>query len=233
MIDAPDWAQVGAATGIPCNKWSAQHPEFPSWAETGEGNEEFTRHIYCCSEGTGTATAATSPATAATIKNPIEPQSTQDESNTAVSVPQTGNPQSIQWYDRSSGWNGQTYSEAYLFCLNQNQALPCPYEVICPYGEGAPPAGGYRYPSGSWVPMKESEQMEDDNAWVGVSSDISCSRYDHLHAGPPAWGETGEGNEELTRNIACCHNSPPATTQVRNQVYYHCCRHVSIHFSLD
>jgi hypothetical protein len=117
-----------------------------------------------------------------------------------------------------------------LFCLNQNQALPCTYEVICPGGEGATPAGGYRYPSGSWVPMKESEQMEDDNAWVGVSSDISCSRYDRLHAGPPDWGETGEGNEELTRNIACCHDSPPATIQVRNQVYYHCCGIVSMVF---
>ena len=72
--------------------------------------------------------------------------------------------------------------------------------------------------------------MEDENAWVGVSSDISCSRYDRLHAGPPAWGETGEGSEELTRNIACCHDSPPATIQVRNKVSYHCCRHVSMVF---
>ena len=46
--------------------------------------------------------------------------------------------------------------------------------------------------------------MDGPNQWVQLSEDASCVQWSHLHPGPPAWGETGEDNEDLTRHIACC-----------------------------
>lgn len=36
------------------------------------------------------------------------------------------------WYDRSTGWTGQTYKEALTWCDSHSNYIPCPYEVYCP-----------------------------------------------------------------------------------------------------
>ena len=212
-----DWVQVG--TDIPCVRWLQRHPDTPIWSQTGADNEEITRYIYCCSGGAVVSTAATSPATlSTTIKIPIDSQNIQDESIAAAAalIDQAESLPGIQWYDRSTGYDGQTYTEAYMFCLEKAQGVPCRFESICPSGDGTMPNGGYRAPSGeAWVPIKESVVAQDDNAWVSVSAENSCTRYDRLHAAPPVWGNSGESNEDITRNVACCPESQPPTNQVR------------------
>jgi len=211
-----DWVQVGS--DIPCTRWFSRHPGPPIWSETGEDNEEITRYIYCCSGGKVVATAATPPTTLSTTIATVATspatlvtttQTPIDSQNTQVGVP----PSNIQWFDRSTGYKGQTYTEAVLFCIDQ-KALPCTFQDICPSGDGTIPNGGYRVPSGeSWVPIKESVELQDDNAWVSVSAENACARYDRLHTAPPVWGSTGEGNEEITRNVACCQESRSPTNQ--------------------
>ncbi|KAL7498530.1 hypothetical protein ACHAWT_006292 [Skeletonema menzelii] len=214
-----DWVQVG--TDIPCTRWLGRHPDPPAWSQTGVGNEEITRYIYCCPgsvhtdakpSATVSETAATSPATTSTTTTimPVDSQKTQDGSNAAA---ETESPPGIEWFDRSTGYKGQTYTDAFIFCMDKVQALPCHYSAICPDGQGTAPFGGYRTSSESWVPIKESEIMENDNAWVSVSPEHACTRYDRIHAAPPNWGITGEGNEEITRMVACCHETQPPTTQ--------------------
>jgi len=211
-----DWVQVGA--DIPCTTWLGRHPDPPVWSQNGVGNEEITRYIYCCpgsvySVAKPTATSDITT-TISTTKLPVHLEITPDESN-AAAVVQAEAPPRIQWFDRSTGWKGQTYAAAYNFCMEAANALPCEYSDICPSGQGAIPDGGFRASSESWAPIKESADLEDDNAWVSVSAENACTRYDRLHAAPPVWGETGEGNEEITRNVACCHETLPPTNQVR------------------
>eukprot|EP00581_Thalassiosira_minuscula_P005828 CAMPEP_0183746012 /NCGR_PEP_ID=MMETSP0737-20130205/66532_1 /TAXON_ID=385413 /ORGANISM="Thalassiosira miniscula, Strain CCMP1093" /LENGTH=2336 /DNA_ID=CAMNT_0025981691 /DNA_START=12 /DNA_END=7019 /DNA_ORIENTATION=- len=106
------------------------------------------------------------------------------------------------WYDRSSGWNGQTYDEAFEFCSEKgpNHDI-CPYNVICPGGPLNLPYGGSKTePSGSWAPLNEPF-----NSWVQVSDRQVCVRYESLNPDDhPEWGLTGIDSEDLTRHIACC-----------------------------
>ena len=32
------------------------------------------------------------------------------------------------WFDRRTGWEGQTYQEAVEFCSKHDEFMPCPYE---------------------------------------------------------------------------------------------------------
>jgi len=215
-----DWVQVG--TDIPCTRWLGRHPDPPAWSQNGLDNEEITRYIYCCPgsvytaakpPATVSATSATTTTTTTTTttKTPVDSQS---DSNVAALAPaEEEEPPSIQWFDRSTGWKGQTYTDAVNFCIDSAQAQPCHYEAICPLGPGSIPFDGFQISSESWVPIMESETMSNDNAWVSVSPENPCKRYDRLHAAPPAWGLTGEGNEEITRLLACCHETLPPTTQ--------------------
>merc|ERR1712194_768629 len=106
------------------------------------------------------------------------------------------------WYDRSSGWTGQTFDEAALFCSGKglNNDI-CPYEAICPEGPLNPPYGGIKdEPSWAWAPINEPF-----NSWVQVSNWQSCTQYKDLNPNDsPIWGLTGSNNEDLTRHIACC-----------------------------
>jgi len=112
---------------------------------------------------------------------------------------------SPEWWNRDTGWIGQTYLEALQFCGENDGRELCTLEAICPLGQDSEPLGGYREePNGSWVPI-----LDESNEWVQVSSDADlggpCIRYDHEHQDPtPRWGLTGEGDEEMTRHVACC-----------------------------
>jgi len=108
------------------------------------------------------------------------------------------------WYDRSSGWTGQTFDEAALFCSGKglNNDI-CPYEAICPEGPLNLPYGGAKDEDErieSWAPINEPF-----NSWVQVSTWQSCVQFkDLMPKDSPSWGLTGLNNEDITRNIACC-----------------------------
>jgi len=114
------------------------------------------------------------------------------------------------WFDRSSGWKGQTYGEALLFCGTHDAGNfgPCPYEVYCP-GNGEKLLFGEDFGDGNpaWAPISD-----DFNDWVQIGKGNSevplCMTYSELHQTEPVWGISGEGNEEMTRHILCCLNDP-------------------------
>jgi hypothetical protein len=119
-----------------------------------------------------------------------------------------------KFYDRSTGWTGQTYIEALEFCQTDNAYSPgmmrvCPYVAVCPGGQGSRPLNGHKNENtpeqaimdygGSWVPV-----IDGPNEWVSIGNDNSCVMYSTLKGEGPAWGESGEGNEQNTRHVMCC-----------------------------
>ena len=76
-------------------------------------------------------------------------------------------------------------------------------------GRDSKPLGGFTdEPNGSWVPI-----MAGPSQWVSLSKEAPCVQWSHLHPGPPPWSETGEDNEDLTRNLACCLELTPEPTK--------------------
>ena len=107
-----------------------------------------------------------------------------------------------QWYDRNSGWKGQTYDAAFEFCSQKGPDHDvCPYEVLCPGGPLNIPYGGVNNErDGSWAPINTPF-----NSWVQVGDQESCVRYEDLNPeSQPSWGLTGEDSEDLTRHVLCC-----------------------------
>jgi len=106
------------------------------------------------------------------------------------------------WYDRSSGWTGQTFDDAFTFCSGKgiNHDI-CPYEAICPGGPlTLPYEGTQSETNGSWAPINDAF-----NCWVKVSGEEVCVGYKNLNPDDhPTWGLTGIYNEDITRHIACC-----------------------------
>ena len=58
---------------------------------------------------------------------------------------------------------------------------------------------GVREDGESWAPVADSQ-----NDWVQVGKDGECNLYSNSEKEKPAWGTTGENNEEITRHIMCC-----------------------------
>jgi len=104
-------------------------------------------------------------------------------------------------YDRYSGWDGQTYGDALVFCASKDGKMPCPYEAICPMRSDGPPSGGIEdgLNNGDWVPI-----MDSANGWVSVGHGDTCMKYNDVNSHPPNWGLTGKENEAITRHVRCC-----------------------------
>jgi len=211
IADAPnDWVQVGAVEeGGACIRYSSDYPKAPEWGLTGEDSEDITQRLACCMDVfTEFEDESAFVEAVATAAEPTEEEEVSNEKGVVMDeqlsvVYQTvGETYRPKLFDRNQGWKGQTYSEAFAFCVDFDFYMPCPYEAICPLGKGTVPLGGNKESNtkgGSWAPI-----LEGHNEWVQLSEDGSCVQWSHLHPGPPPWGETGEDNEELTRNVACC-----------------------------
>jgi len=107
------------------------------------------------------------------------------------------------WYDRSTGWKGQTYDEALSWCKSYLNYIPCPYEVYCPDEKtllsGVMEKGGLE----SWAPVINAK-----NEWVQVGSGGKpCALYSMQYGSHPSWGKNG-AKDEVTRNIMCCRSQP-------------------------
>ena len=191
-----------------------------------EDIEDSTRNIACCLIQ-GTPTLSTNDAAATIIAAHDDDDDDEIDSNsTSAVVPIAGKYEWTEedmskmyedsmeyfhplWFDRTSNWHGQTYLEATKFCLDFSKRIPCPYEALCPMGINSRPLAGFKDEiNGTWAPIGGSDV---DNAWVQLGHENSCVEWSHANPGPPSWGETGVGNEEITRHIACC-NAPPMST---------------------
>jgi len=120
------------------------------------------------------------------------------------------------WYDRDSGWTGQSWPEAKLFCEEQtgdNDTLMqlCDLGFYCPMPHQTPMHGFRESPAdddrGAWSPFGNLQ-----NGWVKVDRDSSCTVYNTIYPEPPSWGLTGEGAEAITRNVQCCKTTQTSVT---------------------
>ena len=72
-------------------------------------------------------------------------------------------------YNRHTGWLGQTYTEALIFCGQKSGYAVCPYDAICPNGHDKEPLGGYKdgemadENGWSWIPV-----LDSPNEWIQV-----------------------------------------------------------------
>jgi hypothetical protein len=131
---------------------------------------------------------------------PLE-KSAERESESYMIASTTYQPQS---FGRKDGWTGSDYLAAITFCIDKGPLLPCPYEALCPLGEGRMPTGGYKNePLGSWAPFFFEGSV---NEWVSLSSDNPCEKYSTKHNEKPSWGLTGKDAEGFTRHVSCCRN---------------------------
>jgi len=177
VADNPnDWAQVGSTNSC------ALYSTLPIY----ELETENTPGVMCCDEDVPMVT--TTPA-----------MITNNSGDVYASIAEKYKP---LWFDRSSGWSGQTYLEALQFCEAAEGMVICPYEAICPLGPGSEPLGGYQDDLGvGWAPIIDSA-----NEWVYVSSVEGCALYSTLYLTSPEWGITGKDNEDITRSVMCCEN---------------------------
>ena len=210
-----EWVNV--AEKDTCIQYTGIYPTNPVWGVTGEDNEDMTRHITCCAyvEGElGELPDETGPSPphpgVPSFTTTIEEQVTDVEDATFVLDMEEFNP---LLFNRENGWSGQTYLEAVQFCESlaveddpEGTYEICPYDAICPLGGGGVPMGGYEDDVGglseAWVPISDNS-----NEWTNLSKENSCVQYTGVYPDRPEWGRTGEGNEELTRNIMCCKGS--------------------------
>lgn len=202
------WVDV-SANGNPCEVVGN-----PDWGLGGGGNEMGTRHVLCCQSASSEPnlladdkqqTPDLSPDTI-TIAEQISQQENEQKYNVNADLiakeyeeADTWKP---TWFDRSSGWDGRTYSEAVAFCqLKGALYVLCPYEVLCPSGPHSLPYGGtVDEPGDSWAPVSDST-----NDWVQIGSEASmCLSYANVNLQPPKWGVTGQENEQITRYVMCC-----------------------------
>jgi len=202
-----EWVQVG--TGGVCQLYSERYGTKPDWGVTGANNEAITRHIMCCrahalphdevpqQQSDEYVIKATNPP----LRPPTDAIEQHDEESEfnlemlEVSLTQHYNP---IWFDRETGWKGQTYQEARDFCQKLNDYIPCPFVVYCP-GDGTKVLGGRKDGGESWAAV-----IDANNEWVQVGAGGECNLYSATEGETPAWGLTGENNEEITRHIMCC-----------------------------
>jgi hypothetical protein len=202
ISDEPNgWVHLGSIDA--CTKYEETYSAKPDWGMTGK--EETTKNIMCCQITVDSPkVTVTEEAAPASSKEPavVKPTSeiaplTQEEQSQVKLISDKLQP---IYYNRSHGWDGQTYAQALEFCASRESRVPCPYTAVCPNGKGRPPLGGVKENgAGSFVPI-----IDTPNQWVQLSHTRVCELYSSLYGAPPEWGLTGEQNEELTQNILCC-----------------------------
>jgi len=155
-------------------------------ALSGDGIETITRHILCCS-------SAPSSKTAVAANNANSEEQTSLTNNRAAEEYARAESHHPRWYNRSNGWNGQTYQEALTFCTSQQQQGPennnsmmmqlCPYEVYCPTGPHHIPLGGFRV-----------DANDDDSVTTSSISSSSSSSRAPISDYPNGWVQVGSQN---------------------------------------
>lgn len=232
------WVQVSPNNGNECVLYDLMYDEPPAWGTIDYMNKEQTEYVMCCPANTFEVNAEITANYEMGIE---EASSTESESSSSQSTSfphpseevialEYGNAEKFQpiWYNRKSGWGGQTYAEALKFCVNVRsgaeeeddgttttyyEGMVCPYEAYCPSGPLGLPYGGTEEetiptndtPSSSSSPVLQWAAMSDfENDWVQVSpGENMCMPYSSIYMDVPDWGITAE-NEGGTRFLMCC-----------------------------
>jgi len=196
-----DWIMIGNREKETCNTYVHMNNEVPSWGVSGNGSMGQTGYVMCCKTPNSEVLEGEDSTPSTSASEPPMLDIGQEYQESALAYEPI-------WYGRSEGWPGQTYNEAIGFCRAQKnslgeQMMVCPYSAYCPLGEGGVPYGGIKEEGqrGSWAPIVNSE-----NNWVGLDNNNKCMEYKSLYPDGPAWGITGEDNEDMTRHVMCCHS---------------------------
>eukprot|EP00986_Skeletonema_menzelii_P003794 scaffold1223_cov148-Skeletonema_menzelii.AAC.1 len=200
------WVQVGRDNV--CIRYMTLNLDTPTWGITGEGNEEITRHLPCCTPPylpTYSPTRFDDDTVSPEV--PIPSNTDQVDQPTSVAdADALAIMESIYkpvLYNRQSGWDGTNYAESIIFCASQGSRIPCYYETYCPNGENADPYGGVSdEPNGAWAPI-----FDAPNSWVQIGKVGTCQKYNDIHSHPPSWGlgmGPGSDSEKFTRSLLCC-----------------------------
>ena len=201
-----DWANIGKKES--CDRYSSINEFPPEWGIDGDGGDDddassTTSRVLCClSEGyllgydTGLMTVG--GAEGYYVGWNMAETFGHDNPNLPIYEEMAEDFQVLE-FDRSRGWTGQTYLEAYDFCGSLDGYDLCPYGVVCPLVAPSAPIIGTKYEvNGSWAPIT-------NNDWVQVGQDTPCTTYSSMFGEIPSWSVTGVGSEELTRHILCCY----------------------------
>jgi hypothetical protein len=222
-----EWVQVG--TGDVCELYSEKYGTKPDWGVSGANSEAITGHIMCCrahglrpdeepqNQPNQYVDKATNP--------PLPPPNEASESDGSMIqsdvADETGSDigdfggteldfEMLEvkltqhffptWFDRQTGWIGQTYEQSKEFCSHIEGFMLCPHYVYCP-GGGKKVLGGRKDEGESWAAV-----VDGFNEWVQVGAGGECNLYSASEGESPDWGLTGNNNEEITRHIMCCKN---------------------------
>jgi hypothetical protein len=193
-----DWVNLGKKNS--CDRYSHMNEFPPEWGMHGDmGEDTATGRILCCLSSPyvpGPLTVTVGAGAEGTLIGYDEGDS--DDPNVGVYENLISQFLPLE-FDRTKGWFGQTYLEAYELCGSMEGYGLCPYGVICPFGYDTTPLGGIKYgTTDSWVPI------EGPADWVQLGQDNTCAKYTSVHPDLPGWGVSGVGNEEITRHVICC-----------------------------
>ena len=151
------------------------------------------KHIMCCQGSSQSSVAGDANSTPETADDAIASANQLEQLFYTVS-----SAYRPIWYDRSTGWLGQTYQEAETWCDSYNSYIPCPFEVYCP-NQKSLMSGILDQEGESWAPV-----VNQENEWVQVGTGGVCQLYSDRYGTKPDWGVSGANNEAITRHIMCC-----------------------------
>jgi hypothetical protein len=210
-----DWANIGKKE--PCDRYSSINEFPPEWGIDGDGGDDddassTTSRVLCClSEGylLGYDTGLMTVGRAEGYYVGWNMAETFGHDNPSLPLyEEMAQEFEVLAFDRSRGWTGMTYIEAYDLCGSLQDYGLCPYGVVCPLVAPSAPIVGIKYEvNGSWAPI-----AGDD--WVQLGQDMPCTTYSSSFSEQPSWSISGVGSEKLTRHILCCktHPNPTAST---------------------
>ena len=213
------WVQVGDRTNA-CVTYRNKYGDTPDWGITGD-NEDISTYGYnkvpyvmCCELNA----AWVEEHEISIEEEKEEAEEFHEESNEDVvttidevvvdELPAVYNYTQDYWHpiahDRTGGYTGQTYENAFSYCESQSSML-CPYEAYCPLGPYKVPYHGIVTDGSMWAPISNAYNM-----WIDLGASNTCKFYNNVNGEDPGWGEgtnepdLGLNGEEIQGHIMCC-----------------------------
>jgi hypothetical protein len=201
-----DWVNIDPHDS--CFRYSAENEYPPEWGINGGEAEDLTTYIMCCLSDDYQRHIDRSKITVDEAEGQFTGWNVVQTFGVEYPNIHTYQELSAQFlpleFDRSRGYKGQTYLDAFALCGKVPGSLYqlCPYAVLCPFGPDTDPIIGIKHDiAGSWMPILGGNDAE----WVQVGKDNSCVKWSAIKSDPvPSWSLTGLGNEEITRHVLCC-----------------------------
>lgn len=198
-----DWVNLDRRNA--CVRYSAENQYPPEWGIHGGEADDMTSQLLCCISSDYLRSVDPNKITVGQAEGVFtgwNVVATFGVENPNIHTYQELSARFLPLeFDRSRGYDGQTYLEATDLCgaLPDGDYELCPYDLLCPLGPETDPIVGIKFDiAGSWAPILGNE-------WVKLGPEMPCVKYSALNSEPtPSWSDTGFDNEEITRHVLCC-----------------------------